>query len=111
MNVSDALFVFASAFAGCIASYPALATAKAWPMGSIYRSGQSAIIYLGVMAFGLGYIGFQAFQNKTSWLMLIWFILASFFGPSIIPIIFRRFTGSLSIVGAVMCLIGAVAGF
>lgn len=97
----------AAAFGGCIAAYPALAAQHRWHMGSIYSNGISVVFYLGTMVIGLCLLAVQAYNAKTSWFSLLWFIGSSFFGPTWIPVVFREYSGSVSIFFAIALSISA----
>lgn len=101
MTFSEICFYASAAFAGSIAAYPVIATYKGWPRGAVYANGLSGLVYLVVMVVGLGFCGGLAYYEQSSWLMLLWMVIASFLGADFIPRIFGSYTGPLAILGAV----------
>lgn len=108
MAVFEIFLLLSAAFAGSVAAYPVLAAQNSWPQGSMYTKGYAAIVFLGVMITGLAFIMGSAYFHGSSWLMLLWFISASFVGPAIVPGLLRSLTGSISIIGSIGFLISSV---
>lgn len=101
MTLSEIYLLTSASFAGCIAAYPAISTNKKWPQGALYANGLAGLVYLVVMVVGLGFCGGLAYYDKSSWLMLLWMLIASFIGAAFIPVLFGSYTGILAILGAV----------
>lgn len=108
MAVFEICLLLSAAFAGSVAAYPVLASQNSWPQGSLYTKGYTSIVFLGVMITGFAFITGSAYFHKSSWLMLILFISASFVGPAIVPRLLGSLTGSISIIGSIGFLIGSV---
>lgn len=108
MNIQEILILFSALFCGCIAAFPALATKHQWPRGNVYERGYSSIIFIVVMLGAAGYIGIMAYQEKTSWLMLLWLLIATFFGPALVPAIFGRLAGMTSLLASPVLLIAGI---
>lgn len=110
MTLSEIYLLASAAFAGCIAAYPEISTNKRWPQGALYANGFSGLVYLIVMALGLGFCGGLAYYEKLSWLMLLWMLIASFTGVAFIPVLFGSYTGLVAILGAVgFLLLGIIS--
>jgi hypothetical protein len=111
MTLSEICLLASVAFAGCIAAYPVIAINKGWPQGAVYANGFSGLVYLVVMVVGLGFCGGLAYYEKSSWLMLLWMVIASFMGVAFIPALFGSYTGLLAILGAVGFLLLGISSF
>ncbi|MBP8034826.1 MAG: hypothetical protein KAY62_00105 [Burkholderiaceae bacterium] len=101
MTLSEIYLLASAAFAGCVAAYPVISINKRWPRGAVYANGIAGLVYLVVMFLGLGFSVWLAYYEKSSWLILLWMVIASFMGPTFIPALFGRYTGALAILGAV----------
>ncbi len=110
MTFFEICFYASAAFAGSIAAYPAIAINKGWPQGALYVNGLSGLVYLVVMVVGFGFCGWLAYYEQSSWLMLLWMLIASFTGVAFIPVLFGSYTGLVAILGAVgFLLLGIIS--
>lgn len=102
MNLAEIFFFISAGFAGCIAAYPGVADKNAWPRGQVYVNGVSVFFFIAVMLNGLISIAWAAWDGKTSWWMMLWFVLASFILNPFVTLIFGRWSGAISLFGAVV---------
>ena len=107
MFTAEFLLYFASALAGTVIAFPALATQRNWPRGRVFETGWATFVYLTVMITGASFLGGLVYFEKASWLSILFFILFSFAGSALVPIVLGRHSGWIALILSIPVLVAA----